>query len=350
MRGMAQENWKLREHFFGLSGLAGLLFYVFLGGSLALAVEKHEDPLPTDIYTIHTQRNNTNRNVEHVSVVMQYRNHRRDLFFPYAEETRHRWDLGFNARVDFGDTSLVNYFVVGGHFLLSHRIPKKRMQFDGYFGFRNFSNKLNSERSFMPSARVNYYWVMSRRMKLHSELAYDFAVTEVYQLGVIERLVKKLHLRNQFSFRPKKRLRVPFTLEMAKYSDANTQHLVKASALYGFLPTWPWLWWGVTGEWQAFSRQKADYFSPSSYLSYGIQMEAAFSIVKKLYGSADLEVNRHSEKPSQRSRVGFFLAFELQYGDREDLNATLRVSREYDSKLGAKFVDDSMSLVVSTPL
>ncbi len=78
-------------------------------------------------------------------------------------------------------------------------------------------------------------------------------------------------------------------------SDGNDSQKISGAVLYGISSGWPWIWTGIKAEKLEYDEQRASYWTPADYQSYGLTLDSSFPVSKDLSMSLGANFNRSKE-------------------------------------------------------
>ncbi|HKZ74028.1 MAG TPA: hypothetical protein VJ011_08185 [Steroidobacteraceae bacterium] len=291
-----------------------------IGCAFNLCIAEGADAAETaerDLFQVGWLADETTDGFERREWLFTYRNHRRDMSWPWEESKAKDFDWGVDLRRNTGSS--------GDDGFEAHR-------FAGMLGKR-FSPGLYAEvwlgnhRLDAPSrdASITTYEATVRltagdALDVRVQTGRDYLYREAFlPAGVTDLLAGRTHSVGLL-WRPQPRLRAVGNVERRSLDDGNTGRRYAFSLLYGISPDWPWIWIGVGGEWLGYDEQRAGYWSPDDFRSVGVRLQAAFPLSERIEADASVNVDQLDE-----SDIGTGDGQYLEAGLTYSLTPTLRL-------------------------
>ena len=239
-----------------------------------------------------------------------YRNHRREFFWPWEEADTQDMDWGVDARLLHGSTTTDRFDGTRVLGTLGKQFSRA-VYLEASAGGHQLRVRDQGEKTltaYSASARLKPIDTLS----LQLETAKDFVYQEnVLPAGITEKLDARTTILG-FAWRPVTRVRILGRSRHRTFSDDNASRQEILSALYGLSPDWPWIWAGVGGEQLEFDEQKSSYWSPEKFTAYGLRLDSSFPISERLSGGAGINLDRLSEDGSHGNGGYYALGLELR--------------------------------------
>lgn len=244
------------------------------------------------------------------SYKLNYRSHRQDESYPYeGAKASFDWGVDFNryeGHLNQTGVQSESIEIIGG------RQTEGFHSFEAGLGVQNFQGQSGDSQSFIGkmsasgpiSKTFNYSFGVSRRLLL------DLG----YVPGPVEESLSEWRVSPAILWRPQERIKVSLSQDYAIISDDNRRYHVESSAMYG-ISIWPlWFWAGVGAEYLTNS-ENGDYWSPTSFKSYGLRSELSYEFKSYLALSTGFNKNRIQENNRPWGN-GHYWSTGLRLGER----------------------------------
>jgi hypothetical protein len=275
---------------------------------------------------------------------LSFRNHRRDLTYPYPEEANSAWDFGIQTQNIFGNSSVHDYAGYQIALLAGYKFsPQYLLETSLGSHWLNNGSTGQSHHTFPWSLQAIGMW--SEKIVASMRLNHNFAHEGTLPGGVTDALTM-LTWSPQVSIKPLERVKVQFRGMLKNFSDHNRFRQVESSILYGFLPGSPWLWAGIGVEAFSYAETKTTYWSPEHFTAYGPRIETTLPLFGACSVSFGGNYNWVYEKVLDLHGTSYYLMSQLQYGNRATgivalywiPNSTWGTSTQWSSnQVGIKF-------------
>lgn len=275
-----------------------------------------------------------------------YRNHRREFFWPWEEAETHDLDWGVNARRMRGSTITDRFDGTRVLGTLGKRFSPA-VYLETSAGGHQLRVHGQGEKT-LTIYSASAYLKPIDALSVHLETDKDFVYQEdVLPAGISAKLDART-TRLGLTWRPVNRLRILGQSRYRTFSDNNASHHNIFSALYGISPDWPWIWAGVGGEELEFDDQKTSYWSPKKFTAYGPRLDSSFPITQRLNGSAAINLDRLNEDGSHGNGGYFALGLEVRVS--RTLYLKLDASHIKSVQRGSSWTGDTYSLSLAGAL
>ena len=279
---------------------------------------------------------------------LSYRNHRRELFWPWQEATTHTLDWGLDVDRSEGEVTPTEFesihvqgslgaYLTPGTYVLA-QVGHHKLQTD--LGDRTITSR-----------HLTAIFGVGHDFGVQLETGRDFIYPDGAVPGGITEQLTALEHSASFRWRPHQRLRI---LGQGRYrdydkeNDENTSRQTDLNILYGISPEWPWVWAGVGAQRLTYDRQVPSYWSPEEFTAYGLRFDSSFPLGERLSGSAAANLDKLDEDGS--TGTGYFLQAGLQYRLYGDLYARLDVTESKSIQRTSTWSADSVFFRLSGPL
>lgn len=277
-----------------------------------------------------------------------YRNHRRNLFWPFESENQSRWDNGAEAKIFLGSTVDGGFSGARANGMLAYRTSVRTI-WEFRLGAAGQNVKINGKARATPVAQVDLFWRPVNWLDVHALAGHDFVYNEFLQPGAIEMGLRGYTVAADGHLRILNRLRFAYRMSHKILSDQNTRTLGDFALLYGISPGVPWIWGGVGYEWMGTGQNTISYWSPRRFWSFGPRIEGDIPIFDELSVFFGLNVNRFQEEDFPMG-TGYYGVLGLRYGAREDVNYTLGYTRIRSAQNSGTWNSDGIAALVHVPL
>ncbi|CBW26413.1 putative exported protein [Halobacteriovorax marinus SJ] len=270
---------------------------------------------------------------------LEYRTHRRDLFWLYEDEASKAHD--FFLRVKKVDGEHLGE-IDGTRFILGYgRKWNESHNSEISFGMHTLSYKNNSSKT------PYFNFLQQYRAKLYT-LEYSMTHDFYYLIGGVpgpyEEKLKSLKNSIRLVATPRDFLRVPVEIEYTKISGDNSRNRQSASILFG--DSYPiWIWLGYRIERLSFDRLDSGYWSPDKFLAHGPHLEWAQTFFSNYTFKLSYLYNFIKENDFA-SGNSYYLSSTFEYGNRNSLllgfnvyrNKSMQESSEWWSEGGRVYL------------
>ncbi len=275
-------------------------------------------PAEQPLVSTSVEFDSTSDELKKTSFLAGYRNHRRDLLWPYAGETAQAVDWGVTAehhKGEMADSSKFSGTKIGvfvGH-KYSHR---------AYFDAAVFAHQLESVRNSVDTARltgqttivlnpVDPLWISFLGRN-------DFVYQEMFLPAGITRGLTASTARIDFVYRLQEKWRALGKTSQKWFSDGNRREDHELALMYGIAPTTPWIWAGLGASYLGYQTSQPGLWTPHDFFAYGPKIDVAVPMAGGFTAVTELNYNISREE-SQSDSHGYSAAIGVKSGDRNDL-------------------------------
>ncbi len=288
-----------------------ILVFLTSSPSVVQAEALHESKwIGIEIENTHTS---DELNLNHFGI--NYRNHRRNLFFPFANEEEKSKDVGVVMDYFEGQLNTLKFNslrLLGLLALKSSRI----FLIETYLGGQNFKSEQVETSMAVPG--VSIYFQIPQKLLLQSHLDRFYLAQNGFLSGPISNGTSAWRWKPSASYLLNERYRFLIRPELDFISDGNRRFYSDIALMYG-ISTWPrWIWIGLGAEYLSNSNP-GNYWSPSMFKSYGLRFELNSELSNGLNGTIGFNFNQIQENANPWGS-GHYLNLGLAYGDRNSSN------------------------------
>jgi hypothetical protein len=320
-----------------------LPFYLLLIITSASVLAQEMSYVNSDLGTFATSDRISQRQVE-----VFYRNPRRDIFYPYANEAENGWDWG--GRTFLVDGKNAQYdFTATGLQLLGGRKFSKNVSAEVLAGFHQIQNTSvgNSKLAFSGYAKSNF--IFSDRYTSSIEVGHSLKDGTLIQTGNTGDQLTAITIKPNIGMRWSEHWRSQIRYQYLFISDDNKKSLVDLSTMYGISTGIPWIWFGLGIERLNYSHRKSTYWTPSEFISFGPRLEATVPIKGKVSASGGINLNRLYDKDTDSWGNGYYFSWRLQYGDRNETNLSIYLIKIESYQNSSRWDSTNAGLNLSVP-
>ncbi|MBN8537794.1 MAG: hypothetical protein J0M15_12135 [Deltaproteobacteria bacterium] len=262
---------------------------------------------------IENTRTSDELNLNHFS--FNYRKHRRNLFFPFANEKEKSEDVGVAMDYFEGQLSTLKFNSLRILGLLARK-SSRNFLIETYLGGQYF--KSEQTESSMATPGVSIYYQVPQKLLLQSHLDRFYLAQDGFLNGPLSDGTNAWRWNPSATYFLNERFRFLIRPELDFISDGNKRFYSDFALMYG-ISSWPrWIWVGLGAEYLSNSIT-GNYWSPSLFKSYGLRFELNSEISKGFSGIIGLNYNQIQEKENPWGS-GHYLNLGLAYGDRNSSN------------------------------
>jgi hypothetical protein len=311
---------KARRWWFQGSAVLALLA---IGGGLAGAPERALAEQPQ--LGSWLELDDTSDDIQKTSYGASYRNHRRDPLWPYEAEEPRALDWGVaveshtGTMADDTDFKGVRFGGLLGY-KHSHRVH-------GELGF--FLHRLDAKDHDVDTTRLagQGRLTLHPHEKLFAVLSArnDFVYPEMYLPAGVARGLTATTARLDLIYRPHEKWRCLGRTSQKWFSDGNRREEHDAAAMYGIMPTSPWIWAGVGVNYLGYDFGQAGLWTPHRFFAYGPRLDTAVPVGAGITAIGEFNFNFAQEEDMNKTE-GYSTAAGLRFGDRNrtEINALYR--------------------------
>ncbi|OFZ15361.1 MAG: hypothetical protein A2Z20_06835 [Bdellovibrionales bacterium RBG_16_40_8] len=257
----------------------------------------------------------TSDDLDRTSVYLRWRNHRREISWPYESEEDQANDHGFSVGLHRGHAPGPDF---SGQ-RISGFIGKKispQVYFDFEAGIHHLRDDAQSLNKNILAVGGNLNWRPNDKLYVEVGLHKDLSYLTLQPTGQAESLTE-LACRPSLTYRPVEKLRLINRNNFFWFSDGNRKKESDIALMYGLATTTPWVWLGIGASYIEFARQAANYYSPEKFFSWGPRLEAVGKISEQISGVLGLSLADFQEGNLARGK-GHYVSAAVRYGDRSD--------------------------------
>src|SRR5688572_15443776 len=272
-----------------------------------------------------------------------YRNHRRDMSWPWEESQATSIDWGVDLRRSsgaYGDGRFDAERVAG---MVGKRFSPL-LYAEMWLGNHDLDASGRDES--ITAYEVTLRLTPGDALDVRAQASRDYLYAEAFVPGGVTELLAGRSQRLGITWRPHPRVRAIGDLERRSLDDANTGQRYAVSLLYGISPEWPWIWVGVGGEWLGYDEQRDAYWSPEDFRSIGVRVQAAFPLSARMQAEASLNFDQLEEN-ELGTGDGQYLAAGLTYSLTETLRLRANAHRVNSLQAGDRWSETTYLLSLS---
>ena len=276
-------------------------------------------------------------------------NHRRDLFWPYADEEVTSQDLGVIATLNPGSSR--EYDFEGQKLGLSFG---KKYSDKAYFtlqaGFHRVKGTSAREEIVHSSPSLESSLKLKSDKTNHKfSLDYDLSYEDLQLPAGINQNLRTLGLRYYFSHSFAKNQKIYTSIGQKFYSGSNSR--TQADSSYMIKPSESeWMpWFGFGFEYLSTSKNVTGYWTPRNQTSYGPRFEWSYWQNQYFSSSFGSQVNRYYDSSAKKSGWGHYTALSFYLGDRDQMHGEIEFVRMDSTQEGGKWHENDLNLSFNYP-
>jgi hypothetical protein len=299
----------------------------------------------------------TKDDFQYLQSYFSYRNHLRDIYWPYEEAESRDLDWGVDAVVRTGslfksiDFDAAAFDIFLGKRLSSGSYLEAGIGIHGLRGDGDVDEDgdIIIEDDTIPTYRAKGLFVITETVDIGIESHYDYLYPEGFDPGSLTDALTSHEIVGALSWKPISTLSLQSESAVNLISDSNTRFWTDLAVLYGISPEWPWIWAGFGAYYQWFEFESDDYWSPERYISYGPRLDSSFPITSRLSGWADIEINIITESQLFEG-VGGDVSLGLDFAMTEKTHMLLGISRSDSLRFGEHYYENYAFLSLHWPM
>jgi hypothetical protein len=277
---------------------------------------------------------------------VDYRNHRRDFFWPWEEAETDGLDWGVNAKYLSGTVDAARFRGTRVLGVLGWRYST-RVYFEGGLGAHQLRTD-DADHETLGIYTLNAHYTPWAPLSLLFEASKDYVYPEnVLPGGITQYLTARTEAMST-TWHATPRVRATLRARLRDFSDNNRQDQYTGALLYGISPDTPWVWIGIGGEHMGYDMQRPDYWSPRYYSSYGLRWESDFPLGARVTASLGLNLDRVHEDGVASN--GQYYAFGLDTRISANLVLRLNASRVNSIQSGSRWHENTYGLSLAGSL
>lgn len=249
---------------------------------------------------------------------IEYSNHRRNLFWNYNGVHEEANDYGAELNITKG---ILNSSFKGFELELFYG---KKIDFNTYVQMSIGHHHLDAaiKTQIIPYS-FNYQKVYEK-INIDFKFKSDFFYNETAsQVPVSNGLIAKT-FNLGINYSPASSVRIPFNVRKSIISDGNISTNATLSVMYG--SSYPkWIWIGIGFQNMGHDNNKAGYWSPESFYSYGPKLEFSTNITANTQAGFSINEAIIKEKNFNQGRASSY-SVSASYGDRNTKKYTIQAS------------------------
>ncbi len=282
------------------------------------------------------------------SLVVTWRNHRRDLFWPYPGEAATAWDFTFCGELHQGD-NLQNHYQGQRLAIGLGRKFSTHWLLDAAVGSHRLAESFSGTDHYIPTGDVSFFYTPATELNATVRYGHDFVYQDLIQPGGVAGHLSADSAWLDLVPRPLDAWRIPIRSSYRHFSDANNRRDIDASIMYGLATGEVWLWAGVGAEYLSFTTTQTGYWSPSRFLAAGPRLEA----VVPIYGSFRIGLGANGSRFQESQFAwgwGYYATGRLELGERDGWLGSLAYTRIRASQNGTQWFSNGLVLSLSARL
>ena len=326
-----------------------MVFFVL--GVMENSFAENEKALMTSDFSRFTNTDAINQ----TSVDILYRNHRRDLFYNFENESLSSNDYGVSGNVRSGKNSTYNLTGISAvGFCGAKSAGDTYLEIGIGFNYIKLSaidNLVSSapETKSVLLLKSKYQKILNSIWSAGAELNHDFSDGNFIQVGDSTYQKTAVTFAGFVNSRWHEKWKSSLRGFNQWLSDENKKSVLDFSTMYGISISVPWIWFGVGFNRLAFEKSAVQYWSPSDFIAYGPRLEMNIPIYNKTSLGLGANVNKLYDKDTGNSGSGFYFSGRIQYGNRNEFNVSLILNKIESIQGGNKWESSEGVVNVSSP-
>ncbi|MDH5415364.1 MAG: hypothetical protein OEW87_14605 [Flavobacteriaceae bacterium] len=281
--------------------------------------------------------------LEKKSFFLSYRNHRRDILWPYPNALEKSFDWGIDTNIHSGSVNPDEFSGVSLSTLIGKKFSSE-LYSQINVGFHNLENKTAKSKQTITNFQFSTQYVITSTLSANFRYTHDYVYYEMMLPKGVTDYLEADSLYTTFTYKWSKRIKSKFNANWKLLSDSNTKKQYSFDTLYGVSPGWPWIWFGLGMEHLSFTKDLDGYWTPLDFLMIGPRLEAAFTLYKKLSITIAFNANRYHDRDLDTWGNGYYGTVKLQYGKRDELHYELLYTKIETSQNSTKWNSDQVAL------
>jgi len=247
---------------------------------------------------------------QRTEIFFDYRNHRREMFWPWEDADTRDLDWGIGVRHLQGSVDAADFQGAQVQAMLGKRFSRA-LYAEAWLGAHQLKVSQSDENTITTYA-TSVHLTPVDWFRLQIESSENFVYPEsVLPGGISEQLTARTDSAS-LQWRPVRRVRAIAKGLWRELDDGNVEDRVTLAILYGLSPEWPWIWAGIGGEKLQFDQPRSSYWSPQEYLAYGLRFESSFPITDWLTGNIAVNLDRLREDEARADGQYYALGLEIR--------------------------------------
>jgi len=269
------------------------------------------DARADDLYTLGVATSSTSDDIDLNTLVLGYRNNRRDFFWPYQESADTVWDWGFDLHRRSGSAEEFDFTGSQLEVMIGRRIGSQSyVRLSAGIHHLDVSDLNQRKEQFSYNAFALLELEPQAHITLETED--DYIYQDGIQPGGVKGFLNAKKSAVGLEWEVVDRIRVLANSSVWKLSDSNRRRQHTASLLYGISPGWPWIWSGVAYEALSYEDDNADYWTPTKFRSVGLVFDASFPVTDNVSAAVAVNVNKVKEDDHSQGDGGY-LSLNVDY-------------------------------------
>jgi hypothetical protein len=284
-------------------------------------------------FQLFTEQETTSDRLIRTTWGVQYRSHRRDLFWPYINSQSKQFDWGISTRTHSGKAEGIEFFGATATALLAYQFSDSDL-LESTVGTHQLKNASNQSVNTSTVYELKYSNIFAKKVESILSLNRDLIYHEMLlPAGVVESIfATTLKLSNQFHFSEKQRVRSQ--IKQRWFSNQKKSQLLELNYLYGFATSEPWIWGGIGCEYLNYDQSIVGMWSPKDFFSYGPRFEGSFQLLSNWALIMGININRLVDNQSHQQGWGYYSSLKMMYGQRESSQGGLSLTRIESQQAG----------------
>jgi hypothetical protein len=252
-----------------------------------------------------------------------YRNHRRELIYPYKDEEDKAFDYGLKMFLGKGKSNYSNFEHLRLLAFVGYKLSK-HWYFETGSGLSNIKVKLNNKSSSAVPGyikteflRENFYWNIAFQKR--------FTISDLRYPNAVRNLLKTKRLTNNLLWTPGK-FRFKLQNRSENLSDSNDALYQDFEIKYNLSNGPYWMLLGVGLERYQNEKEVEGYWTPNDFKSYGLRFEIYGPIYKNYKCFMALNLNRLKDSFDKYGK-GYYLNVGIQSNNRDNTNFKIGFER-----------------------
>lgn len=284
-----------------------------------------------DLFQTGYRHDQTSDGLDMNSWLVSYRNHRREMFWPWQDSPDYSLDWGLSLRRDSGEIPQRSFTAARLAALLGKRFsPSLYAEASG--GMHRLNTAWRDELAIYSGA---VYWSPSAWLDLHIFTNRDYLYTDAQiPAGITEALAARTYAA-AVTIKPARRWHLNGTGKVGALSDGNRSYHYIYSLMYGVSPDWPWIWVGIGGETLHYDEARPGYWTPRNFRAAGLRFDSSVPLSESLEFDAALNLDRLHEDGTTGS--GYYADVGFDWTMMKDIHLRLGAIRNHSLQQGSRW-------------
>lgn len=220
-----------------------------------------------------------------------------ESIFDYRHEQDRVGDTQWGVKIQrnrINQRNEADYSGYAGAVNVSHKFSDG-LSLAGAIGRSQLENSIKQADDALTTYDVQARLRLNPQLELHADHKKDYLFNDAIVEDDNGKLLSGRSSDVSLQWRPQKKIRVQGGVGHRSLSDGNQSDKVSGAVLYGISPDWPWIWTGVSAEHLSYDQDKASYWTPDTYTSYGVVVDSNFPVNDKVSLSLGGNLNRSKE-------------------------------------------------------